>query len=331
MIGSISSDAFALVVVPPLLITSARNCHPFSVPFVAIAVIVAVVTLAKLALAVKLLNDDPLFVETCHWKVGAGVPVATTANVAFAPISTVAFDGCVVITGGTSSVAFALVFDPTVFVATARKRFVFCAAVTPITVSVEFVFPENPLPFVTLLKLVPPFVETCHCNVGAGFPVVTTVNVAFDPTTVVEFDGGVENPGAKFTVRFATLLVVVPPALIASTWNSHPFIAAVVGFTIIVCVCCPVKVVFPAVMLLNVPPLFVESCHWKLVAPVAVDVKVAPVPAVAVWFVGCVVNTGCPNAAPAAPVKNSASARSRRAPRPPVVNPLRRYKSFFMG
>ena len=51
---------------------------------------------------VRLANAPPA-TDTCHWYVGAGVPLAATVKVAFCPAVTVWFVGCVVIAGGVSA------------------------------------------------------------------------------------------------------------------------------------------------------------------------------------------------------------------------------------
>ena len=64
----------------------------------------------------------PPSVETCHWYVGAGVPLAATMNDVFEPADTVWLAGCVVIAGArlTVNVAAFDVAEPTLLLATAR-------------------------------------------------------------------------------------------------------------------------------------------------------------------------------------------------------------------
>jgi hypothetical protein len=283
-----------------------------------------------------------LLVDTCHWNVGAGVPVAAPVNVAVPLDVSVTFPGCVVIAGATVTVSVAFeLFTPagaTEFVATHRNKLPFCATNGEITVNVAVVTLAKLAPFATLLKLVPPFVDTCHWNVGAGFPVTATgPNVAFPlPCTTAVLAGCVVNAGAKFTVKVALLLAVVPVVLTASARNSHPFSVEFVASADNVAVATPVKLAL-VVRLLKITPPFVDTCHWNVVPTEATETatgpKVAVAPAVTVGLDGCVVNTGaCPYTAPAAPPINSASAISRRMPRPLIVNrPQPVFELFFMG
>jgi hypothetical protein len=65
-----------------------------------------------------------------------------------------------------------------VFVNTARYLFPFCAAMV-VNVSVVEVAP------VTLLKVTPPSMLTCHCTVGAGFPLAAAVKLTLLPAVTV--------------------------------------------------------------------------------------------------------------------------------------------------
>jgi hypothetical protein len=324
--------AFVLGVTPPVSVPTARNRFPFCPTTGAITVKVALVLPEKPAPFVMFVNVP--FVDTCHCSVGDGFPLTTTVNVAFpAPCVTVALDGCVVNVGGTSSVAFVL-FTPagdTEFVATARNTFVLCVEFTASTVKVVPVFPEKFAPFVMLVNV--PFVDTCHCKVGAGFPVVATVNVAFAPTATVEFVGCVLKAGAKFTVSVAFVLGCVPVvALIASTCTIHPFSVEFVASAVSVAVLFPENAAL-FVMLANGPP-FVDSFQTKDVAPVAATgPNVAFPPAVTVAFAGCVVNTGCACAFPHPARASRPSARVRRQLRPRVLTiPLHKdVFRFIMG
>jgi hypothetical protein len=65
----------------------------------------------------------PPSVLICHWKVGAGVPLAAAVNVTEAPVTTVWLAGCVVIVGATVAAltvktAPLLVAEPAELVAT---------------------------------------------------------------------------------------------------------------------------------------------------------------------------------------------------------------------
>ena len=82
--------------------------------------------------------------------------------------------------------------------------------------------------------------------------------------------------GAKFTVRVAAVVVILPDTLVNTAWYWFPFMDAVV------LVSESVVELAPATSL-NVPPLVLTS-HWTVGAgvPVAVAVKVAVCPAVTV-------------------------------------------------
>ncbi len=71
----------------------------------------------------RLLQVEPLFVLTCHWIVGTGVPVAATVKVAVEPAQVDTLEGCVVIDGPgvMRSTAGLDVAVPQVLVATARN------------------------------------------------------------------------------------------------------------------------------------------------------------------------------------------------------------------
>lgn len=79
----------------------------------------------------------------------------------------------------------------------------FIAVVVPVRLSVFDVAPA------TFAKA-PPFALTCHCTVGAGFPVAAAVNVAVAPAATVTFAGFVVTAGAVFVG--AGLLLVGQPA-----------------------------------------------------------------------------------------------------------------------
>ncbi len=105
----------------------------------------------------RLLQVAPLFVLTCHWMVGVGVPLAATVNVAVEPAQVDTLEGCVVIDGPgvMRSTAGLDVAVPQLFVATARNWELFCEETT-VKVSVELVSP------IRLLQVIPPLVLTCH-------------------------------------------------------------------------------------------------------------------------------------------------------------------------
>ena len=148
--------------------------------------------MADVALA-KFVKVVPPFVLTCHCTVGVGDPVAAAVNTALAPAVTVTFAGFVVITGAevTVSVADVDVALLTELANTASYKLPFCPAVVA-KLKVVDVAPA------TGVKLVPPFVLTCHCTVGVGVPVAAAVNVAVAPAATEVFVGCVVIAGAVF-------------------------------------------------------------------------------------------------------------------------------------
>src|SRR5437764_3289715 len=109
---TVSNAAFELMV-PQLLVRTARYCLPLS------AATVAKLSVSEVAPGM-LLNPEPLL--TCHWTVGSGVPVAATVKEAVAPAQTVTLAGCAVTAGPTLtvSVAAVVVDEPQALVKTAR-------------------------------------------------------------------------------------------------------------------------------------------------------------------------------------------------------------------
>ena len=108
-------------------------------------------------------NVVPPFVDNCHANVAAGVALTDTVNTPFVPTVAVVFAGCVVIAGGTSSVALLLVPVPVPLTARARTSHPFSVVFTASAVNVAEVFPEN-AGLVIFANEVPPFVDNCHTN-----------------------------------------------------------------------------------------------------------------------------------------------------------------------
>jgi hypothetical protein len=258
------SEPPLLAVVLTALIASIRNKSPLCAAVTPITDSVVVLFPEKPLPFVMLLQVVPPFADICHWNVGAGVPFPPLVNVAFAPDTRVTFPGCVVIPGADVTVSVPLLLatpaGTTELIARHRNKSVLCVEFAAITVKVTPVFPEKPAPFVTLLNDVPAFVEICHCNVGAGFPVVATVNVAFAPAATVVFAGCVENAGANCTVNVALPLADVPVALNASARNSHPFSVEFVASADNVTVLFPENAAL-FVMFENTTPPVVDTCH----------------------------------------------------------------------
>ncbi len=136
------------------------------------------------------------------------------------------------------------------------------------------------------VNVAPPLMLTCHCTLGAGVPLAAAVNVAVWPWLTVRFVGFVVTAGATLTVRVAAFDVAVLTTFVNTARNWFPFCGAAA-------VKLRVGEVAPA-MSLKVPPPFVLTCHWTVGTgkPFAAAVKVAALPAHAVWFVGWVVTEG---------------------------------------
>src|SRR5438309_1357135 len=144
------------------------------------------------------LKVAPPFVLTCHWTVGAGLPLAAA--------------------GGTFTVRVAavVVAVPQVFVNTAR----YClppSAPAAVKLRVVDVAPGMSV------KLTPPLMLTCHCTVGVGVPLAAAVNVAVWPAFTVTFAGFPVIAGATLTVRVAALVVAVLTTFVNTARNWLPF------------------------------------------------------------------------------------------------------------
>src|SRR4030081_3770272 len=79
------------------------------------------------------------------------------------------------------------------------------------------------------LKVTPLSVESCHCTVGAGWPLAAAVKVTFEPAQMVWVSGLVVTTGGVFTVRVAALLLVGPQASVKTARNLWLLSAAVGG------------------------------------------------------------------------------------------------------
>src|SRR5258708_22903532 len=159
--------AAVVVALPDPLVNTARNFVPFwpASTFGTVKVV--------LVAPATFWNVAPPLVENCHCTVGVGAPLAAAVNTAVPPAFTVTSAGFCVITGPavTVSVAAVVVPLPTVLVNTARYWLPFCDA-EAVKLSVVDVAPAM------LVNVAPPFVLTCHCTVGVGFPLAAAVNVA---------------------------------------------------------------------------------------------------------------------------------------------------------
>jgi hypothetical protein len=194
--------AAVVVAVLQVLVKTAWNWFP-SCPAAAVKVrVVEVAPGTSLKVA-------PPSVLTCHWTVGAGVPLAAALKETLLPAQTVWLEGFVVTAGATFtvSVAAVVVAVPQVLVKTARYRYPSWASAT-VKESVVEVAPG------TSLKVAPPSVLTCHWTVGAGLPLAAAVNVAVLASQTAWLEGFVVTAGAVFTVRVAAVVVAVPQELV---------------------------------------------------------------------------------------------------------------------
>ena len=117
----------------------------------------------KLALVAPAMFDHvlPALVDTCHWNVGAGLPVAATLKVAVCPALTVWLCGCVTIAGGifcivTVNETWFEVTEPAAFVTITRYLLPFIAAVTFVSDKLALVAPAM------FDHVLPALVDTCH-------------------------------------------------------------------------------------------------------------------------------------------------------------------------
>ena len=132
----------------------------------------------------------PPSVETCHWTVGAGLPVAAAVKDTGRPRLTRASAGWVVTTGtvSTDRVAAVDVADPTELVSTASYWFPSSAAVVTTDRVAELA------PGIGV-NVDPPSVDTSHWTCGVGLPVPPVVKVAVWPATTVVAVGWVVTAG----------------------------------------------------------------------------------------------------------------------------------------
>ncbi len=208
----------------------------------------------------------PESVESSHCTVGAGTPEAVASKTAFWPGSAVVLAGCLVTAGAfcTVSVAASLVALPATFLNTARYCWPLLEVLVFATVSWFEVAP------LTLVHVVPPFAEVCHCTVGVGEPEAVASKTALCPSSTVTLAGCFVTTGAARTVSVAALLVAWPAEFLktARIWDplSEVFVLAIVSGL----------VVAPSMGLQVLPPL-VETSHCRVGVgvPEAVDVNVA--------------------------------------------------------
>ena len=79
-----------------------------------------------------------------------------------------------------------------------------------------------PVPPATLLQVLPPSVDTCHCTVGVGLPVAAAVNVAAAGAVTVTLVGFDVTTGVVLTVSAAGLLAMDPKAFVKIASYSVP-------------------------------------------------------------------------------------------------------------
>jgi hypothetical protein len=108
-VKSTVNTATVVVTVPPAFVITHWYWCPFKNAVVLAIVRFAVAEPDILPPSVRFPNENPLFVDTCHWYVTAGLPVATTEIFAALPAVTVVFAGSVVMPGGVCTVKTAAV------------------------------------------------------------------------------------------------------------------------------------------------------------------------------------------------------------------------------
>ncbi len=86
-----------VVAVPDVLVNTARYWYPL------LAAGGVVMVRVGETFPARLLKVSPPSVLTCHWTVGAGVPLAAAVKVAFCPGKSLAFTGCRVIAGASAA------------------------------------------------------------------------------------------------------------------------------------------------------------------------------------------------------------------------------------
>src|ERR1700690_3419062 len=95
----------------------------------------------------------------------------------------------------------------------------------------------------------------------SGIPDAAMVKFTLSPVTAVTLLGCVVKKGASAVVNTATLLVTLPKALLAITWNWSPFMSTVVLLTVKLAVVEPLYVALSVKFAQTLPPLG-RRCHW---------------------------------------------------------------------
>ncbi len=163
----IVSVAALLVAVAPLAsLTMARYSGEPAVVKTLTVKVVVVAPATPLPL-LRLVNVVPLSVEICHWTASGVVPLSAMVKDAKAAWPTVAMAlcGCIVIEGPAVMVRVAAVLvtvTPLASVTTTLYSVPDAGSELLPMVSVAVVAPLIPEPLLTLLKVFPPFVDTCH-------------------------------------------------------------------------------------------------------------------------------------------------------------------------
>jgi hypothetical protein len=247
---------------PTEFVNTARTCSPFCAAVTEVSV--SVVEVAP----EMFVNVELPAGADCHCTVGVGLPEAAAVQVTVCPTRAGCGEqpGCVVTAGTvlTVSVAAVVVAVPPELVNTARYWLPDSDRLVGDTVSVVEVAPE------TLVNVVPPSVDTCHCTVGVGVPEAAAVNVAAFGAVTVWFVGLVVTVGGVTTVSVAMLLFVDPPVFVNTARYWVPLIAWVTLATVSVVEVAPE-------MFVNVLLPDGADCHCTVGdgLPEAVDVKVA--------------------------------------------------------
>ena len=125
---------------------------------------------------------------------------------------------------------------------------------------------------------------TCHCTVGAGFPVAPAVKVAVVPALTVVLLGCVLTLGALLTVRVAAVVFTIPEEFVNTARYWAPLLTVLVAKLYVSPVALGISDQLPLV--------FTCHCTVGVGVPVAAAVNVAVSPSKAVRFFGWVLTTG---------------------------------------
>src|SRR6185369_15959972 len=225
------------------------------------------------------LNVTPPSVLSCHWTVGAGLPLAAAVKVTL-PGQTVWLDGFNVTTSPLSRVRVAAVLGTLAAhrLLNRARYWLPLSAATALKVKLGLVAPAMSL------NVTPPSMLSCHCTVGAGLPLAVAVKVTL-PGHTVWLAGFNVTTGPLSRVKIAAVLGTLAAHTLLKRARYWLPLSAATALKI------KLGLVAPA-MSLNVTPPSVLSCHWTVGAglPLAAAVKVT-LPGQTVWLDGFNVTT----------------------------------------